>query len=195
MTAYRKRESLLEKAEREWRVEPHALVLRTAEGKEMAYPWRDVSRVRLRYAPTRLKTWRYTFDVAFKNGVDWSIDNAHFASIGDFEDRSATYAPFVRAALARIKAEAPQAKIYTGTSPISFAAQVAMVAVAFLGLAALFLTIPVFETSNVWWVVFKLAIIAAMIPPFVKWVRTNVPRAISPDAIPEDALPNANPPS
>lgn len=190
MTTYRKRENLFEKAEREWRVDPHALVLRTAEGNEMAYAWRDVVTVRLRYAPTRFKTWRYVFDVAFKNGVDWSIDNVHFAGIASFEDRSAAYTPFVHAALARIKAEAPAAKVYAGATPLSYYGQSAFVLAAFALLAAVLLTLPILDGIPGVAVV-KLLIIAAMLPFLIKWLRTSYPRAIAIDAIPENALPPA----
>jgi hypothetical protein len=191
MTSYRKRENVFEKGEREWRVDPHALVLRTVEGAEMAYPWRDVTTVRLRHNPSRFNLQRHAFDVAFKNGIDWSIDNGHYAGFATFEDRTATYTPFVRAALARIAAEAPNAKVYMGSSLASYLAQVALVTVAFLALVAVFLTLPVFESSDPWWIGLKLVLIAAMLPPFIIWVRTNYPRAIKIDAIPDDAWPRA----
>jgi hypothetical protein len=191
MTSYRKRENVFEKGEREWRVDPHALVLRTGGGHEMAYAWRDVTTVRLRHNPSRFNLQRHVFDIAFKNGVSWSIDNGHYAGFADFEDRSATYTPFVRAALARIAAEAPNAKVYTGSSLPSYLAQVALVAVAFIALVAVFLTIPVFETSDPWWIGLKLVIIAGLLPPFISWVRTNYPHAIKIDAIPDDAWPKA----
>jgi len=189
MTSYRKRENVFEKGEREWRVDPHALVLRTVSGHEMAYGWRDVTTVRLRHNPSRFNLQRHVFEIAFKNNIDWSIDNGHYAGFATFEDRTETYIPFVRAALARIAAEAPNAKVYTGTSLISYIAQVALVAVAFAALVALFLTIPVFESSNPWWIGLKLLIIAALLPPFFTWVRTNYPHAVKIDAIPEDAWP------
>jgi hypothetical protein len=189
MIVYRKRQNVFEKAEREWRVEPDAIVLRDAAGLETRKAWRDVTEIRLRHAPSRFKNWLYTCDLTFKDRTRWSIDNAHFAGFADFEDRTSTYGPFVRAALARIAAEAPQVEAFTGTTMPAYIAQVALVAVAFAALAALFLTIPVFETSDPWWVIFKLLIIAVMIPPFIGWVRSNYPRKISIDAVPSDALP------
>ncbi len=188
MTTYRKRENFFEKGEREWRVDPHALVLRTPEGIEMAYAWCDVTTVRLRYAPTRAKTGRYVFDVAFKNGVDWSIDNIHFAGLADFEDRSAAYTPFVHAALARIKAEAPTAKAYAGATPLSYYGQSAFVLVAFAALAAVLITLPVLDGIPGVAIV-KLLIVAATLPFLIKWLRTSYPRPIMIDAIPENALP------
>jgi hypothetical protein len=189
MLVYRKRQSFLEKTEREWRIEEDALVFRAADGRETRKPWRDVASVRLRRTPSRFQMWGHTFDVAFKDGARWSIDNNHFAGFADFQDRTATYAPFVRAALARIRAAAPAAKAYAGTTYVSYVAQVALVAFAFAALAAVFLTIPVFEVSDPWLVTLKLLIIAALLPPFALWVRANYPRVISLDAIPPEVLP------
>jgi hypothetical protein len=191
MIAYRKRHNVLEKGEREWRVEDDALILRDAAGHETRKAWRDVTDIRLRQAPSRFKTWLHICELRFKDGTRWSIDNAHFAGFADFQDRSGTYGPFVRAVLARISAEAPHVRAYAGTTMAAYIAQIAVVAFAFAALAALFLTIPVFETSDPWWVTLKLVIIAAMLPPFVGWVRSNYPRKIALDAIPADAMPPA----
>jgi hypothetical protein len=193
MIAYRKRQNVFEKKEREWRVEPDALVFRDAEGRELREAWRDAVAVRLRYAPSRFKTWLYITEISFKSGRSWTIDNSHFAGFADFEDRTATYTPFVHAVLERLAANAPDIKAYSGTTMISYVAQIGIVAIAFAALAAVFLSIPVFESSDPWWLVAKLAIIAVMIPPFITWVRRNYPHTFSIHAVPDDAVPKPEP--
>ncbi len=183
---YRKRRNLFEKDECEWRVEPDALVFRDAHQHEIRLAWRDVKAVRLAYAPTRAKTWRHVFVLTMKSGLQTEIDNAHFAGIGDFEDRSASYAPFVRAALARIKAEAPDAVVRVGSSPLAYLVQAAFVLAAFAGLAAVLLLLPV-SFSGI--VIVKLALIAAFLPMLWRWLKYARPRRASFDALPDDAFP------
>lgn len=188
MIAYRKRQSVFSKVEHEWRIEPDALVMRDETGRETRLPWRDVKFVRMQYAPTRLKTERYLFQIAAKRGPKFSIDNMHFAGFADFDERSATYAPFVRAALDKVKEQAPNAAVYLGASPASYIAQVAFVSIAFAAFASLFLFIPVFEVmSDVSWMKFVIVLLA--LPFFFRWVYTAYPRKARLGELPDYVLP------
>lgn len=190
MIAYRKRENVFKKGESEWRVEPDALVYRDAAGRETRLAWGDVSFVRMQYAPTRLKSERYLFQIAGKRGTKFSFDNMHFAGIADFEERSATYTPFARAVLDKVKEAAPNAAVYLGASPASYVGQVAMVAVAFAALIAVFLTIPVFDSiSESSW--YKFGVVLVSLPFFVRWVYASFPRKARLDALPDYVLPKA----
>lgn len=188
MISYRKRDNVFSKVEREWRVEPDALVMRDENGRETRLPWRDVKFVRMQYAPTRIKMERYLFQIAGKRGPKFSIDNMHYAGFADFEERSATYTPFARAVLDKVKEQSPGAAVYLGASPASYIAQVAFVSIAFAAFAALFFVIPVFEVmSDVSWMKFVIVLLA--LPFFFRWLYTAYPRKADLNALPDYVLP------
>jgi hypothetical protein len=185
---YRKRQSLFEKAEREWRVEDDALVFRAADGREHRQPWRGATTVRMRYAPSNNLRWRYLFDIVFADGAHWQVDNMHFLGFASFENRAAGYTAFVRSALEHVRAAAPNAGIFAGGSPGCYYAQAALGVVTLVLLAMLLVMLPI---GGSWTVLVRLGLVAAMIPLFVRWMRRNRPRVIGPhDDIPRDVLPS-----
>lgn len=186
---YRKRRNLFEKSECEWHADPAALAFRNDEGVVQRYPWKDVAGVRLSYAPTQIKTWRHIFEIDMKNGKRISIDNAHFKSVGSFEDRSASYVPFVREALARIQAEAPDARVRVGSRPFSYFAQILFVAAAFAALAAVFILLPTPLDAIPGFLIIKALVVLMLLPFFFRWVIHARPRGARLDALPADALP------
>lgn len=187
MLTYTKRNNLFEKGEREWRVTEEAILCRDPQGGEQSIPWRDIESVRLAYAPTRFKTWRHAMVLKFRNGLSWTIDNVHFKGIGDFEDRSAAYTPFVREVIAHIRAKAPQARARVGSTPIAYWISVISLTLMFSVLAMLLIAVPIVEFPGVVWV--KLLIIAFFLPTLFLWAKRAFPRSASLDALPEDALP------
>lgn len=192
--SYNTRRNFFEKAECEWRVEDDALVMRTAVGGEIRYPWKNLRRVQLSFAPTQWKPWRYVFALNFWGQPRLVIDNAYFEGIGDFRDRSAAYVPFVREALAKIAVTAPQAKVHAGYNTASYVFNVLIVVAAFLGLALVVFLLPL--PLDAWPAIafVKLPIIAALLPLFFRWLRRARPRDVAISDIPEDALPNLNNP-
>lgn len=192
--SYSTRRNFFEKAECEWRVEDDALVMHNADGSEMRCPWKDLRRVQLSFAPTQWKPWRYVFALYFWGFGRIEIDNAHFKGIGDFEDRSSSYVPFVREVLAKIAVAAPQTKVHAGYNTASYVFNVLIVAVAFLGLVLVVFLLPL--PFDAWPAIafVKLPIIAAMLPLFFSWLRRARPRDVAISDIPEDALPNLNNP-
>lgn len=187
MTSYSKRRNLFEKGEWEWRVTGDALVARDPQGREDIGPWREVSAVRLGYEPTRYKTWRHVIELKFRNGAKWQIDNVHFRGIADFENRSATYNPFVHAVMDKLRQQAPEAKGSVGSAPIFYWVSMIGLSLLFAVLAMLLLAIPISGFSGIVWV--KLGLIAAMLPTLFLWARKSFPRRMTLDRIPADALP------
>lgn len=188
MTSYRKRENYFEAGEDEWLVEGDVLVHKRADGTVARQKLADVREVRLRFAPTSYKTWRHVFEIRFRTGHAWHIDNGHFAGIGDFEDRSAQFVPFVRDVVALIHRLAPEARAYLGSRWLSYSLQVLMLAVAFTALAVVLVTLPIGD--GIFGIVaIKLAVIAFFVPVLLKWIRRARPRGVPMDAIPEDAYP------
>ena len=174
-----------------WRLQPEALALQggPTAGPDVVlrFPYRDIVGVRLSYAPSRFDHARYRCDVRMRSGQQVAILSTHYAGIADFEDRAATYAPFVRALIARVAAANPAASFRSGRSLVAYWLEHAflLAMVAFM-VFALSLTgfAPLSESS---WA--KFAFIIASIPLLIAYTRKNWPRRFKPEAIPKDVLP------
>lgn len=189
MTAtYRRRKSAFSRAEREWRVDEDALVS-VSGGGEQRTPWRDIVGVRLCFEPTRFKPWRYIFELQPRHARKIVIDNAHYISPGNFEDRSVSYTPFVRAALNALAAANPKARALIGETPKRY---FFLLLTALLGLGALafvLVAVPTPLDALPFSAIVKFAIVILMLPVFWRWVIRAVPRGVALDAVPERALP------
>lgn len=171
---YRKRENLFAKGETEWRVENDALIRTGADGTQTRLAWRDVASLRLRLYPTSAKPWLHEFHLAAP-GTRLVIDNCHFAGVGEFEDRSADYAAFVRAALERIRECAPQARVTLGSDAMSFWAMLAFAATSIALLTAVLILIPLPAPLPIV-VIAKLAVFTLALLRLPRWVARNWPR-------------------
>lgn len=186
---YRRRRSAISRSEREWRVEDDALISRGGSGREKRYPWKDIVSVRLYSDPARDRPWRYVFELQPKHQRKVIIDNAHFVSRGAYEERSGTYTPFVRAAVAGLAEKNPRARALIGeTSKRYFFLLIG----ALLGLGALAFVMIAVRTpidalpyANL----IKFGVILLMLPIFWRWVLRVLPRGVALHEIPERALP------
>jgi hypothetical protein len=188
---YRRRRGAISRGEREWRVEEDALVSVGPSGRERRYPWRDIVAVRLRQGPTRIKPFRYVFELQPRHQRRVTIDNAHCIARGRYEERSDSYTPFVRAALERIAAENPKARALMGETPkryffLLLAALIGLGALAFV-LAAV--RTPIDALPAPYAALAKLLIILGMLPVFWRWVIKALPRGVEISAVPPRALP------
>lgn len=175
MTTYAKRDNAFERGEHQWRVGPDTLVWVRPDGESLTLLWRDVSGVRLAFAPTRFKPDRHLFELRTRQGRRLTIDNIHFRGIGQFESRSAAFSAFVQAALERIASQAPQASASLGAAAGAYGLQLAaMIA----GLAALTLALVLLPTPLGPLLLVKLAIIAVMIPLGLRWAVRARPRPV-----------------
>jgi hypothetical protein len=196
---YSKRQSVFTKEEHEWRVEVDALVIKAPPGKapsrkelssaESSISWKDVVNVRLAYAPGRFQKWRYVFVLQPKTGRKIEIDNSHYSGFAEFEDRSDTYVPFVRAALERIRDQAPQARAQIGSGIVSYVLNLLFVSAMFTILAILLIVIPTPLDFLSFSSFIKLGIIMVFLPVLYRWITKARPRGIKLDDIPPDALP------
>jgi hypothetical protein len=174
-----------------WRLTPDALELQggPASGPDvvMRLPYRDITGVRLSYAPSRADSARYRCDLTMHTGRRLAILSTHYAGLADFEDRGATYAPFVRALITRVAAANPSAAFGSGRSPAAYWAEhlflVVMVALLVFVLSVTGFA-PLSESS---WA--KFAVILGFIPLLIVYTRKNWPRRFKPAAIPKDVLP------
>jgi hypothetical protein len=186
---YRRRGSAISRSEREWRVEDDALVTRGSSGRERRYRWRDIVSVRLLHDPNRARPWRYIFELQPKHARKIVIDNAHYTGERTFEERSETYTPFVRAAVARWAEVHPKGRALIGETPKRY---FFWLIGALLGLAILsyiLVAVPTPLDALPYAALVKFGIILLMLPFFWRAVLKIVPRGVSPDAIPERALP------
>lgn len=186
---YHRRGSAISRSEREWRVEPEALVTRGGSGAEKRYPWADFISIRLCHEPARFKRWRYVFELQPREGAKLVIDNAHCLAPGKFEDRSASYRPFVEAALRRLAEAKPGATALIGETPkrYFFLLLFALVALAAIAFALLLMPTPLDQLpfANV----SKFVLVLLMLPIFWALVLRTMPRGVPLDKIPDRALP------
>jgi hypothetical protein len=187
---YRRRRNAISRSEREWRVEEDALVTRGGSGNERRYPWKDMVSVRLCFEPTRFKPWRYVFELQPKHARRIEIDNAHCVSAGVFEERSASYTPFVQAALARLAAVKPDMHALIGETPKRYFFLLLAALVVLGGVAFALIAVPTPLDALPFAGLVKLAIILVMLPVFWRWVIGAMPRGVPLDHIPERALPS-----
>ncbi len=186
---YRKRQSAISRGEGEWRVEDDALVRVGANGQERRYKWRQIVGVRLCHEPSRSKPFRYVFELQPKHERKIEIDNAHYLSPGNFEDASAEYTPFVRAAVAKLAQVNPRARALIGETPKRY---FFLLIGALLGLSLLAFGLIAFPTpldGLPYASLIKFGIIMLMLPIFWLWVIRAVPKGVALDSIPPRALP------
>lgn len=189
---YRRRGSAIARSEREWRVEDDALVTRGGSGREKRYRWRDIVSVRLLHDPNRTRPWRYVFELQPKHARKIVIDNAHYAGERTFEERSDSYTPFVRAAVARWAVEHPKGKALIGETPKRYFFLLIGSLIGLGVLSYILVAVPTPLDSLPYAGLIKFGIILLMLPIFWRWVLKIVPRGVAPDAIPERALPPEN---
>jgi hypothetical protein len=187
---YRKRRNMLEKGEYEWRVEEDALVGRDAQSRQRRFRWSDVTGVRISFVPTRASAGRHALALRFRRGIGVEIDNMHYRGLADFEDRTESYLPFARAALARIAVFHPHMPVRIGSGRFSYYAQLITVIALFLLLIVVivFLPIPPSEWSELSWI--RFFVILALLPVFLTWVKHARPRMARLDSLPPDVFPN-----
>jgi hypothetical protein len=186
---FRRRRGPVSRSEREWRVEEDALVTRGGTGRERRYRWRDVVSVRLCHEPSRHKPWRYVFELQPKHERKVVIDNSHYLGPGAFDDRSESYTPFVRAAVARWAAEHPKGRVLIGETPKRYFFLLLSALLGLCILAYVLVAVPTPLDSIPYSSLIKFGIILLMLPVFWRWVLKSMPRGVAPDEIPERALP------
>jgi hypothetical protein len=162
-------------------------------GATLRHPFREISQIRLWFDPTRFDSVRCRCEVKPAKGERLRFPSTSYVSIGDFEDRGAAYARFVRALVARVAAANPAAQFHAGKRPLAYYAEHAFLLSAFLLLGFVLATIGEFALSGL--VMTKLAIIAFYVPIAIAYTRRNWPRRFSAAAIPTEVLPDSAAPT
>jgi len=181
----------MSRGEREWRIDEDALVSRGSSGHERRYRWADIVSVRLYHEPSRERPWRYVFELQPKHQRKIVLDNAHYAGDRAYEERSVSYTPFVRAALARLAVAKPEMRVLIGETPKRYFFLLLAALVAFCALAFALIAIPTPFDAWPYAMPVKLLVILLMLPVLGRWVLGSLPRGVPADAIPPRALPPA----
>jgi hypothetical protein len=113
------------------------------------------------------------------------IRSAHYRGLGDFEDRSGTYGPFVAALAKRIAARAPEARFIAGSTALWIAWLVIGVLMAIVvGL----LILSLFGGAPAAQGIMAVAICLAAVPLAIRRIRKDRARTFNPDAPPQALL-------
>jgi hypothetical protein len=159
MPAHNVRNSLIDK-ERTFTLGPDALHWRETQGSEGRIPYADVRDMRL-IAYTSPIGESFQCALRGKSGGKVKLRSAHYRGLNDFEDRTATYAPFVKALAERVAAAAPDAKFIAGSTGLWIVWLT--VGVLFLGVIVL-LILSLFEglpPAGPWIIALVVCLIAA----------------------------------
>lgn len=161
--------------------------IRIERGGALHLRYGEIAELRLSFDPTRADTRRYRCDLMLRNRQRATIWSTHYVSIGEFEDRAATYTPLVRGLVARAAAANPACAFRAGKRPLVYWTEHAFL----LAMAALLVFVLALVggsgLSELVWV--KLAIVLAFVPLLWRYARKNRPRRFTPDAIPRDVVP------
>jgi hypothetical protein len=158
-------------------------------GGPARFPCTDIVRLRLRFDPTRFDHERHRCEITMRDGTKASIWSTHYVSIGEFENRAATYTPLVRALVARVAAANPACDFRVGKKGLVFWAEFAFLFAMFTLLVFVLMAFGGYGLSGL--VIVKLVIVIGFIPLLLRYMHKNRPGRFKPDAIPDDALPDA----
>jgi len=183
MPRYSRRESLFEKAERAWTVDASSLHVSRPGRDGVAVRFADITRLRLSYAPTRLKPNRFACTVFARDGRTFSTDNMHFRGLADFEDRSDSYRAMVEALLDGISADRPEFKVDIGAS--GWWIVLVLLVAAYVAVAVLLMLAGGWLMAAV----IGLPGLAISLPLLLRWLKHTRPRIAPIGALPPDALP------
>jgi hypothetical protein len=161
-----------------------------------ALEWRDAAgEGRMAYADVRdMRLIGYTSPIGEarqctlrdRRGGKVKIRSAHYRSLGNFEDRTETYAPFVAALAKRVAAQSPHAKFIAGSTALWIVWLVLGVLSAIVvGLIVLSLFEGVPPAAPA---IMAVAICAAAVAIAIRRVRADRARSFDPEAPPQELL-------
>jgi hypothetical protein len=178
---YRRRASIQEKGETVWRAFPDRLEYHDAGGAlRGVVPFDRVTRVRLAFAPGRLQQKRFLMELSGTRS-QFNLSNMHFKGIAQFEDRTDTFFPLVRAVVAGVHAANPNASFRAGEKPAYYVFLLAFVLVVYALLALVLFTLPVVPGNFTISILIKLGIILVSLPLLLSWGIHARPRRFDPE--------------
>ncbi len=175
---YHKRQTLFDKTDWEWRLKIDALIECSGTGKTRTIRWVDISKIRLCFAPTRFKPWRFYCRLHSVQGDVVEIDNVDTCGVGDFKNTDVLFVPFIRALLDRVALARPDLKVRLGEDPVHYLFHLLFVTGSF---ALLILTIIVLPVPFAFWpgtALIKAGFMLLCVPVLGKWAMRGFPRSV-----------------
>ena len=151
--------------------------------------WCEIACIRLARAPKLKRPWRHVCEIKLRNGRRIVIDNAHYCAPGQFENRSESYADFVRAAGAHLAKANPRARALIGETPLHFFVLLVAALIGFGVIAFGLIAFPTALDGLPYAPLLKLGIVLGMLPLFGWWLIGATPHGVALDNIPPRALP------
>lgn len=149
----------------------------------------DIAEVQMTYAPTRFATNRYRTQIIFRQGGMVNLFNTDYAGIGDFPEKNAEYAAFVRELHKRLAAHGTNTVFRKGNSTVAYALNLALAIFIFAMIALAFVLL--FNFGLMWIAVVKLIVVLVFVPVLIRYIRRVRPESYDPLALPPDAVPEA----
>ena len=172
-----------------FRIAPDALLWSDAQGQPLGrVPFADITELRLRFAPSRFAHHRFEAVLRVHDGPAVRIVNQTYAGLANYEDRSASYTPFVLALRQALLRANPALPVHAGVAPARWALDAVLAAVSAALLAGVVLRSV---QHGPWW----LALLSvALVAGALRWVGghlwRNRPQRLAPgQEIPALVLP------
>ena len=188
---YAKRVSRADRQDWGWWVDGDHLVESDGRGATRRTHLGDILEVQTAAAPAKFRSWRHQTILGLRDSRRIEIDNAHYVGVANYEERSESYAPFVRQLVDAIVRRAPYAKARRGASYLGYVAMLAFVFVLIALMAVLLFVLPIEGVPGI--VFIKAGLIALMAPPLLAWVVKSRPSGMPLSQLPPGALPQAKP--
>lgn len=182
---HRVRVSILE-TETTWTLRGHDLLIEPDGRTASLIPLMWITRLSLRYDPTRVQTRRFRCWLHLRDGRRLVLQNEHYSGFASFEDRSATYRDLITAICHRTAVASPVCHFIKGQNSFSYWAQLTGLSLLLILLA---ITLLFMWTAIGWLTVVQLIVIAFMLPVVIRWARRNRPGRFDPMNPPADLLP------
>ena len=140
-------------------------------------PYDEITSIRTRFDPTRFDRNRERCDLTDRQGRRVSLFSTRYMGVGDFEDQSKTYAPFVAELTRRVIASRPETPIYEGLSWTAYLLQHGVLLVALLALASILSVAGMPGLGTIW---AKIVITLSYAGTMWAYATRNRPRKVNP---------------
>jgi hypothetical protein len=146
----------------------------------------DIAELALCFAPSRFQSARCTANIVLRKDRSLLIASGHYQEIANFEDRRATFVPFVRAMAAQMARVNLKTKFTRGYRKFSLALGFIL---GTIGIAFIIMLLPIILAVG-FAAFFPLAILLFGVPAAVASVRRNWPGTFDPFDVPPELLPD-----
>jgi len=182
---YSFRKSVFEKTQY-WELGDQYMVRREEGLRDIRISYSNVQSIRLSFLPNnRYRPNNYCCEIeAGQDSLEFY--SCSYQGIGDFSNDAATYVPFVKEMVQRVKTVNPSCTIYAGQKPVAYYGSLIFTIVVVIALFLMFYYLPVPMGMGI---VIKLLLIGYLGVYLVKSFRVNKPAEIASTEIPADVLP------